>query len=909
MGNYNVMTGGCGGGGGYTKMVLNSNCAGKTLFIIVGQCAQSRHSKPFYAHSPVTYGGGGYHSMLKTINGTNIYDNNWGACSGGGRSAVQLIDDTGNYNEILTAGGGGSAGLNTGGSTPLFGFSHGGVGGGLIGGRGNVGQFGVISCSGGFGGTQTVGGLAGFVVKDNNYGSSGYQFQGGGANESQKYCTGAGGGYYGGGASGWANGNYGGSGGGSGYVNSNYGTLTDISSGLYGSTFFNTSLVGGYNSMPRQNIVTATVLGTINGTTLTVNTVQFGYISVGMLISGNGIKSGIFITAYNSGIGGVGNYTISDSNNISTEQTINLFPNNLSATLTGSITGKVLTVTSFTGVNDINGSVYVGMYIFGSGVIPGTRIIAFNPHNSTGGNNNYVISILNNTTTTSFTALTLNNPPVIIPATLNSGYYNFRLYPGMVITGTGIASNTSITSCPSNTTTYNISINNTVSTPIIIVGSQQNTYFIGDISNNVLTVRTITSGTICIGLYLVGLEIVNNTFISGFITTGTNYGTNYGTGATGIYQISNIYSTGLSSISITGLAGNNARFRITSGISNSLFNYNSDISGIICTGMYLYGSLIPNGCFIRNVTYTSSQCQVSISGLNIVSIPDTIIASSGINSPCVFTGTINNKLLSVTAIGKNSIPVGTVISGCDNTTENPVVMSTYDSVAPISAVNFNAINVSCAPNLLGSVVGTIFASTVNSSPSLIYASISGSTMLVTDLSDSFIYPGMKVYGSGIPNNTFITNTIDAIGSYGSYSISNNISPLIKGNFTVSGFPSQYPYAIFTGYLNKIISSYASDEYYMKITVTSVSFGQIYLGMSISGSGIIPGTTIIGFGTGIGNIGTYYTPGNNYTGDVASSALPITITGWNIGNGTYTMPKYTTSNPLRNGCNGYVVITV
>lgn len=41
-----------------------------------------------------------------------------------------------------------------------------------------------------------------------------------------------------------------------------------------------------------------------------------------------------------------------------------------------------------------------------------------------------------------------------------------------------------------------------------------------------------------------------------------------------------------------------------------------------------------------------------------------------------------------------------------------------------------------------------------------------------------------------------------------------------------------------------------------LTVTAISSGAIYIGMPISGVGILPNTTVISFGTGTGGIGTY-----------------------------------------------------
>lgn len=58
----------------------------------------------------------------------------------------------------------------------------------------------------------------------------------------------------------------------------------------------------------------------------------------------------------------------------------------------------------------------------------------------------------------------------------------------------------------------------------------------------------------------------------------------------------------------------------------------------------------------------------------------------------------------------------------------------------------------------------------------------------------------------------------------------------------------------------------------ELTVTSVNSGTIYNGMVIRGAGIVQGTTITGFGTGIGGTGTY-------TVDISQNVPGANITGW------------------------------
>lgn len=41
-----------------------------------------------------------------------------------------------------------------------------------------------------------------------------------------------------------------------------------------------------------------------------------------------------------------------------------------------------------------------------------------------------------------------------------------------------------------------------------------------------------------------------------------------------------------------------------------------------------------------------------------------------------------------------------------------------------------------------------------------------------------------------------------------------------------------------------------------LTITSISSGAVYIGMPVNGLGVLSGTNIIGFGTGLGGTGTY-----------------------------------------------------
>lgn len=84
-----------------------------------------------------------------------------------------------------------------------------------------------------------------------------------------------------------------------------------------------------YESGVRVESHTATFTASIATTTLTVSAVSSGTIYLGMEISGSGVTAGTRITAFGTGSGGIGTYTVSASQTVS------------STTITGDLPSKI----------------------------------------------------------------------------------------------------------------------------------------------------------------------------------------------------------------------------------------------------------------------------------------------------------------------------------------------------------------------------------------------------------------------------------------------------------------------------------------------------------------------------------------------------------------------------------------
>jgi len=118
------------------------------------------------------------------------------------------------------------------------------------------------------------------------------------------------------------------------YLTTTYGVNMNLSQGTQ-IVAFNTGAGGNINeagTYTLNNYVTTpnpAFTGSISGTTLTVSAVSAGYLGVGCVVSGTGVTSGTKITAVLTGSGGVGIYTVSASQTVSSTSmtgTVTPFP-------------------------------------------------------------------------------------------------------------------------------------------------------------------------------------------------------------------------------------------------------------------------------------------------------------------------------------------------------------------------------------------------------------------------------------------------------------------------------------------------------------------------------------------------------------------------------------------------------
>jgi hypothetical protein len=265
-----------------------------------------------------------------------------------------------------------------------------------------------------------------------------------------------------------------------------------------GTTYYINS-VPAYNQFTVSTIEPTVLVGSISGTTLTVTQVIKGSVVVGLGISGLGITGGTSITGLGTGSGGVGTYTVNNSQTVSSI-TINGFGANTSLTngtnlnikakkshklvanyqaalapasarFTGAISGTTLTVTQVS-----SGKILVGMTIIGIGISANTVITGFSG-GSTGGTGDYTV---NNSQSVSSTIInTSGDVPVGIlasvpnlPAVFNgsisattlqvSAMVSGEIKLGQILRGSGVEPNTEIIAFGTGTGeegTYIVSVN------------------------------------------------------------------------------------------------------------------------------------------------------------------------------------------------------------------------------------------------------------------------------------------------------------------------------------------------------------------------------------------------------------------------------------------------------------------
>jgi hypothetical protein len=235
----------------------------------------------------------------------------------------------------------------------------------------------------------------------------------------------------------------------------------------------------------------AVFTGSISGTTLTVTAVTNGTIAINQVLFGVGVTQETVITALGTGTGGVGTYTINQSQTVASGL---LNSASVGAVINGQIVGTTLYA------NTVTGTLYAGQTIQGSGITANTIITAFGT--GTGGTGTYTVNVSQNVPAVASTFTGQIAGTVLSATSVTSGTIGVSEY----LYGAGVTPATTITA--SNTFT------STGSTIAVTTG--------------ILTVGVLTGGTISVGQVLTGTNVVAGTRITSNISgsgTGSTWNT------------------------------------------------------------------------------------------------------------------------------------------------------------------------------------------------------------------------------------------------------------------------------------------------------------------------------------------------------------------------------------------------
>jgi hypothetical protein len=437
------------------------------------------------------------------------------------------------------------------------------------------------------------------------------------------------------------------------------------------------------NATYPTNIVGTSTASTISGSTLTIGGTVTGSYAVGQTIYGNYLPSGVTITAFGTGVGGAGNYTISSA--------FTTLP--AGSSTVASISGTLLTVGG-----DIEGIFAVGQTISGVGVTGGTLITALGT--GTGGAGTYTVNISQNVATT-----TINTSA--LPISSGASTLSFISGTGLTIGGT---------------VTGTFAVGQTVSGTGVTSGTIITGYASASATSCTISGTTLTVGGTVFGSFVIG-QVISGSGITG---SPTITATLTGVGGTGTYTISSsqtVSSPITVTASTTGGAGTYTvstpqTFATASGsscsISATTLTVGGTVAGTWAVGMLVVASGVTNGTIITGGTYptfTVNNSQtigpIAMSGQIVASISGTTVPPQAINASTFVPTTITASSATDSSItvtyANHNVQVGQEIyltyltgsSGVSNETitVNKVTPTTFTGSSALSTATSGTANI------------------------------------------------------------------------------------------------------------------------------------------------------------------------------------------------------------------------
>jgi hypothetical protein len=344
-------------------------------------------------------------------------------------------------------------------------------------------------------------------------------------------------------------------------------------------------------------------VGSISGTTLTINSVYTGSIGVDTLISGTGVTS-VLVTGLGTGTGGAGTYSIAGASQTVDTRIINgTYSGPQSFKLSTSLSGgSAVAITNVGSGNltltpiSLGITAPVGTTTNASGFSPLATcafVSASNPFSST----NWTATETVATQSASFTSAS----PTVVTVTAAPATGTAVSYSTTGTLPSSITANAAYYAYNLSSTTYNLSTTAGTSQTATITAGASFTATINNgtvgVAGTIMTVTAVSAGPIVAGQTISGAGITGTPTISAFGTSGTT-----GVGGTGTYIVStsqNIGSTSITASSIPGV------------ITVAAAPANGDIVSFATTGALPTGLTAGPPTFYYVVNRTSTTFQVS----------------------------------------------------------------------------------------------------------------------------------------------------------------------------------------------------------------------------------------------------------------------------------------------------------
>jgi hypothetical protein len=445
------------------------------------------------------------------------------------------------------------------------------------------------------------------------------------------------------------------------------------------------------------------------------------------------------------------------------------------------------------------------------------------------------------------------------------------------------------------------------------------------ISGTTLTIGTVSSGTVAVGMNLSGSGVTGGTYIVSNISGSGN-------GSTWTVNI----SQSVSSTAITGV-NNNITLSSTTGlvagesfiptvvtqnptatagtvatatasastVATNVLTVGGTVVGTWAVGMVVTGSAsIPAGTYIVSLgtgtggagTYNLSSTPGTIGSFAATGTNWTVTLSSttglvvgesfipGVNTQ---TSTLtNSSTTNLTLANSSAFGVGepitftqvtqtpTLVSG--NTSGNLLTLSTTAGLSVGETITFTSATQSATAT-----------ATTNTTASMTNSTITGTTLTVGTLASGTISVGMVLTGTNVTAGTYITANVSGSGSGSTWTVSasqsvssttitgtlnavtlSTTSGMIVGESFIATAVSQSTTA--TATTNATATLNNSSISGTTLTVGTVGSGSISIGQALTGSGVTAGTYIVSNISGSG-------AGSTWTVSVSQTVSTTTIT--------------------------------